>query len=307
MRCSTRCGNSSPDARVEQPFREHGAAVPVTRHTDAEAFLAAAAPLTAANPAIDAFVAMLVGAWRASGTNVEGAYAATCDDDGARGFAVAFPGRAVVLENSAPQAARAFAADVPDGLSGISCVHGERSACSAFAAAWCRRFPRRYREAAHLRHHHLQHLARVPVPAGAMRVAADADLAWLTTMSLEFAVEARVPDAPATVVEGVQRRLAAVRYRIWDEGGPVAFAAWAPAGDAAARIAPVYTLPRHRGRGYATALTAALSRELLEAGRRGLFLMTDVTNPTSNAIYARIGVRPVSDTYRFDFLPVARP
>jgi GNAT superfamily N-acetyltransferase len=280
--------------------------VPVTRHTDAEAFLAAAAPLTTANAAVAAFVAMLVGAWRTSGTNAEGAYAATCDEDGARGFAVAFPGRAVVLENSAPQAARAFAADAPDALSGITCVHGERAACSAFAAAWCRRFPRRYREAAHLRHHHLQHVAPVPQPAGAMRVASDADLDWLTTMSLEFAVEARVPDAPGTIVQGVQRRLAAGRYRIWEGAGAVAFAAWAPAGDAAARIAPVYTLRGHRGRGYATALTAALSRELLEAGRPDLFLMTDVGNPTSNAIYARIGFRPVSDTYRFDFLPVAQ-
>ena len=40
---------------------------------------------------------------------------------------------------------------------------------------------------------------------------------------------------------------------------------------------------------YATALVAHVSRELLSRGKRKLFLTTDVANPTSNAIYARIG------------------
>jgi predicted GNAT family acetyltransferase len=138
-----------------------------------------------------------------------------------------------------------------------------------------------------------------------MRRATPDDLEWLTRMSLDFAVEAGVPDAPDTIVESVQRRLANDRYRIWDDGVALAFAGWAPAEEVSARIAPVYTVPGSRGRGYGSALTAALSRELLDGGRRELFLMTDVANPTSNAIYARIGYRPVSDTFRFDFEPVA--
>lgn len=49
-------------------------------------------------------------------------------------------------------------------------------------------------------------------------------------------------------------------------------------------------------------LVAALSSELLDRGKRALFLTTDVTNPTSNAVYARIGCRPLSDQYQFDFV-----
>ena len=64
----------------------------------------------------------------------------------------------------------------------------------------------------------------------------------------------------------------------------------------------MYTPPQLRKRGYATALVAALSRELIDAGRRRLFLTTDVANPTSNAIYARIGYRALSDFYHFDFV-----
>ena len=56
-----------------------------------------------------------------------------------------------------------------------------------------------------------------------------------------------------------------------------------------------------RGRGYATALTAELSQCLLdgrlfEGGRRFCFLYTDLANPTSNAIYERIGYRRVAES-----------
>jgi hypothetical protein len=67
------------------------------------------------------------------------------------------------------------------------------------------------------------------------------------------------------------------------------------------RIGPVYTPPDLRRRGYATALTAALTRSLLER-HRFCFLFTDLANPTSNGIYMRIGYEPVADVeeWRFD-------
>jgi predicted GNAT family acetyltransferase len=61
------------------------------------------------------------------------------------------------------------------------------------------------------------------------------------------------------------------------------------------RIGPVYTPPELRGRGYASALTAAVTKRLLDGGLRFCFLFTDLANPTSNSIYQRIGYQPVSD------------
>ena len=52
----------------------------------------------------------------------------------------------------------------------------------------------------------------------------------------------------------------------------------------------------------ATALVAALSQALLDEGRQRLFLITDLANPVSNSIYAKIGYRPQSDLFHFDFL-----
>jgi predicted GNAT family acetyltransferase len=57
-----------------------------------------------------------------------------------------------------------------------------------------------------------------------------------------------------------------------------------------------------RGRGYASALVASLTERLLAGGRRFCFLFTDLSNPTSNKIYQRIGYEPVADVdeYRFE-------
>jgi predicted GNAT family acetyltransferase len=66
------------------------------------------------------------------------------------------------------------------------------------------------------------------------------------------------------------------------------------------RVGPVYTPPELRGRGYAGALTAHVSRRILDAGERAC-LYTDLANPTSNKIYAAIGYEPVADFVEYTF------
>jgi hypothetical protein len=46
---------------------------------------------------------------------------------------------------------------------------------------------------------------------------------------------------------------------------------------------------------------ADLTKERLAAGLRFCFLFTDLGNPTSNAIYARIGYEPVADWDQWTF------
>ena len=60
------------------------------------------------------------------------------------------------------------------------------------------------------------------------------------------------------------------------------------------RIGPVYTPPEHRGKGYAEALTYVVSQDLLARNLR-VVLHTDQANPTSNALYQRLGYVPVMD------------
>jgi predicted GNAT family acetyltransferase len=94
---------------------------------------------------------------------------------------------------------------------------------------------------------------------------------------------------------------------LWEDAGePVSIAGWGGPTPNGIRIGPVYTPPELRGYGYATALTAELSQRLLDGslfagGRRFCFLYTDLGNPTSNAIYERIGYRRVAESAEIVF------
>ena len=127
-------------------------------------------------------------------------------------------------------------------------------------------------------------------PAGA----ADADLLarWRTPYLID--VFGRVPpglDGPDWAV----RMLSAGTTWLWaDAGRPVSQAAVRRPLAGVARIGPVYTPPEHRGRGYASAVTAVAAQAVLAAGAVPV-LMTDLANPTSNKIYEAIGFRPVAD------------
>ena len=65
----------------------------------------------------------------------------------------------------------------------------------------------------------------------------------------------------------------------------------------------MYTPPAWRGRGYGSAVTAAVTAERLASGRRFCFLYTDLANPTSNKIYVDLGYQPVCDAVDCVFEP----
>ena len=104
----------------------------------------------------------------------------------------------------------------------------------------------------------------------------------------------------------VESRLAATDDAglwFWEDGGrPVSISGYGGATPNGMRIGPVYTPPELRGRGYATTLVAEQSRWLLGTGRSLCFLYTDLDNPTSNALYRRIGYRMIAEAgeVRFD-------
>jgi predicted GNAT family acetyltransferase len=62
----------------------------------------------------------------------------------------------------------------------------------------------------------------------------------------------------------------------------------------------VYTPPELRGRGYASAVVAALTKRELDAGARCCSLFTDLANPTSNHVYTALGYEPRADFRMFE-------
>jgi len=133
--------------------------------------------------------------------------------------------------------------------------------------------------------------------AGRVRPYADPDrelaLKWLDA----FGTEALPDSDPGSPAGALEHRLADPEggYVFWEDGEPVCLAGFGGPTPNGIRIGPVYTPPELRGRGYGSALTAALTQQLLDGGRRFCFLFTDLANPTSNSIYQRIGYRAVAD------------
>jgi GNAT superfamily N-acetyltransferase len=271
------------------------------------AFLAAAAPALARDEALaSSYIALATGLLRNSPAESEHVYLATIANGDMVGAAAKRGSGALWIGASDPAAATAFAEDVFEGrvetAHALQGVVGIRSACESFAHRWREVAGRPHVLRVHLRNHRLTRVEPVPRPSGGARVATADDISWVSAAQHDFIEEIQLPDDAARLRSLVPRRIEQGQIWIWDDAGAVAFAGWTDAPPDAGRIAPVYTPPHARGHGYATALVAALSQALLDAGRQRLFLITDLANPVSNSIYAKVGYQPQSDLFHFDFV-----
>ena len=146
----------------------------------------------------------------------------------------------------------------------------------------------------------LDQVELVPSVPGGARVATQHDRDLALRWWIAFGDEVLHEGGP-----GRERAEASVDHKLsdpasgillWEDGGePVSLAGWGGSTPNGIRIGPVYTPPELRGHGYATAVTAELSQRQLDGGRSFCFLYTDLANPTSNAIYERIGYRRVAE------------
>ena len=271
------------------------------------AFLAAAAPVLVRDEALaSSYIAFASGLLRNPPTETEAVYLATFAEDEAVGAAMVRGWGGFWVGASDAEAAVAFADDVHvqrgETASRLQGVVGTRSACDAFAHRWRELTGRTHVMRVQLRNHKLTRAEAVPRPSGGARIATTDDIDWVGAAQHDFITEVQLPDGAARLRALIPKRIEQGQIWIWDDAGPVAFAGWSDAPPDAARIAPVYTPPLARGRGYATALVTEMSESLLDQGRQRLFLTTDLANPVSNSIYAKIGYRPQSDLFHFDFV-----
>ena len=132
---------------------------------------------------------------------------------------------------------------------------------------------------------------------GRLRVATLDDVDLIASWQHAFDVEALGALALPSDASRSRRRILAGELYLWcdADGQPRAMAGSARPTTRGIAVNSVYTPGEWRGRGYATACVAELSRQLLTSGFGFCVLYTDLANPTSNAIYTRIGYRPVRD------------
>lgn len=188
------------------------------------------------------------------------------------------------------------AADMPG-------VNGEAATVSRLAGQWAsaRRTPARPIAAERL--YRLGILDRPGSVAGGLRRATASDEATLVAWDNAFAAETGlIRPAGADRAAVIAQRVAAGEWWVWaTAAGSMSMAYSTPPLAGAARIGAVYTPPEHRAHGYASAMVAALSANLLGAGVRECLLYAQLVNPVSNRVYQRLGYEPVAEilAYRF--------
>ncbi|MER6357619.1 GNAT family N-acetyltransferase [Streptomyces sp. NPDC001634] len=141
-----------------------------------------------------------------------------------------------------------------------------------------------------------------PTPPGNARLAAADDRGLVARWYAEFCAD--VSERAAQDPDGwAGSKLARGGLMLWEtpDGTPVAMAGTTPEVAGQVRVAPVYTPAPLRGRGYAGAATAAVSRAALDSGAKEVLLFTDLANPTSNGLYQRLGYRAVTDFSLYEF------
>ncbi|MYS21428.1 Predicted acetyltransferase, GNAT family [Streptomyces sp. DvalAA-14] len=182
-------------------------------------------------------------------------------------------------------------------------VSADHDTAAAFAEAWQRQTGATPTPRERLRLYRLGTLTPPePRPAGRGRLVGAQDREHLMRWCRAFAAdvgEAVAPDAASWA----GTRFADKHYTFWQtpDGTAVSLAGTTPMVAGHIRVDPVYTPAHLRGRGYAGAVTVEVSRAALAAGATDVVLFANAGNPTSNALYQRIGYVPVADFAVHDF------
>jgi predicted GNAT family acetyltransferase len=215
------------------------------------------------------------------------------------------PHNLVVLQPADGRAIEALAGAIEEELPGVVAAVPE---VDAFASAWTHRHGLTAVPVFDQRIYAL-HRLRPPRPTpGAERLADAADRELVLSWIKAFADEALHGDDDengSRLERSVDARLASADtgVALWEvDGTPVSLAGFGGPTPNGIRIGPVYTPPELRGNGYGTAVTAAVTQRMLDRGHGFCFLYTDLANPTSNAIYMRIGYEPVCDSREIAFV-----
>ena len=177
-------------------------------------------------------------------------------------------------------------------------VAGEAAAAAAFAGRWTECHSTSVTAIDGQRFYELTELKSVASAGGALRLARADDRPVLVKWVNAFVEDAGV--LPVDADQLVDLRLEREQFWVWDDGGVVSMAGASEPVAGVSRVQYVYTPPDRRAAGYATACVEQISRVLTG---RGLccVLFTDLANPTSNAIYRRIGYEVAAEILGYDF------
>ena len=147
-----------------------------------------------------------------------------------------------------------------------------------------------------------RNVADVPLSPGKLRLACMDDQPLMARWVINFSEEIGEHVDLEGAKSHAERYIQGQELYIWDHGAPVSIAKKARPTRNGTTINTVYTPPEHRNKGYATSCVWSLTKKMLTDGYSFCSLFTDLSNPTSNSIYTKIGYTPIGDALSYDFI-----
>lgn len=145
-------------------------------------------------------------------------------------------------------------------------------------------------------------VANLPLSPGKLRLARPEEHRLMARWITDYSETVRKPISFDIAKSWTEALIQNQQLHIWDIEGPVSIAAVDRPTRNGIAIHSVYTPPEHRNKGYATSSVLLLTQKMLTDRYSFCCLYTDLSNPTSNSIYAKIGYVPVGDALMFDFI-----
>jgi len=279
----------------------------LTTYPDASTFLAQAGELLEQRPDLNHLMLGICERLVRYPERIEQApFLAQLESEGHRWAAVMTPPHNVLLSAGDPwpdECLRTLADALLKGNWQVPGVMSRRDAAAAFTQLFTSLTGRAYTLTRGLLSYSLDEVCWAPTVPGALRQSTAEDLDTALYWSIAFHRES-LPETDESEARRVAERMVGEgSLHLWEDDKVVSMAGWTRPTRKAIAVTLVYTPPALRGRGYASACVAALSRKLLNEGYAFCTLYADAANPTSNSIYQKIGYRETAEWGEYAFAP----
>ena len=197
-----------------------------------------------------------------------------------------------VVGNCRTEAVGLFASEMHAAHWAIPAVLAEETVAALFSGYWNQLAGTRNRAGMRQRIYEIRAVT-MPESSGSFRQATldDMDIAdkWASSFHADCFGESETKQG------ATKPMIEAGELFLWVDPFPVSMALLVRPTTHGIGISYVYTPPELRRNGYASSVVAHLSQQELDSGREFCTVVTDLSNPTSNSIYQKIGYVQVAD------------
>ena len=195
-----------------------------------------------------------------------------------------------------------FINNIMNHYKNIPGIAGEKNITEIFVEKWSKINNSKILLEKNLRSYKLEEVNNYNKPNGIFRIAEINDKSVIKNYTMNFNDEINEPVNydkifENNLIEEINNGL----YYVWENQKIVSMAKKVRPTKNSMTINYVYTPNKYRRNGYATAITAELSKTILNSGKKYCILFTDLSNLTSNSIYQKIGYKVVYDNVSYKF------